>query len=686
VGRYLGIIEVQRSILEAMETNAIKLKGDSYKVDHRFDYPNGFDDALRKVYERSFVEVEREFPDNVDDFKAACLADCPTGGQSTGAQSTGLRLNIIRSFFDSQPDFDVDRHTVMMCALGRPDLTIESVILSDKWRNQFPPRTVGRAERRLEALAYLTEQQLALDEGQEVAKPSPKLEAAGYKTYTYDNRAYIAIRGFLSGYNDRSWDGWGCQGPGAPLEHEDGLDWLPILPERGLWHPLTCQSCAKQAPRVFELSRRIARDAFLRTRTFLENLLLCLDLSKARIRELSARIGSEDEAKYALTWRAFLLASYMRDVANTLETCIQCREDENPWAKLRAGDCLPETVDFTPPLTEEEFEALLLAYEMPSSWSGYWPFRFAAPGKLPSVPSAGEDLKAIPGFLSIRENATVADWSEFMAETLPEDMPLWGFRTIEEIMTVAAKAAKAELARCNLAATEVVRGGLWKTIEEQLHAIYGAQAPMMASQEETIRAVRDAAQAQAQAQSEQTILLRQFLRRPGVREAESSLKHILGEDIFDGLCEEARYAAVEGERLYLQVAHAPGECSDPSIIPFQFAKAFECQLQYILEAYSPKFRFSAKEISRDLENDDKKLLAFLKQKNIDHRLLRRQHEKLFGINAPRNQAAHRATIRERRARELRDEYLGVSKGGDNIFRAVVPSPPEARHDPSSKSV
>jgi len=670
-----------------MKTDKIKLKGDPYRDEGTLDYPPGFRDALRTAYERSFGE-------------------CDVPGDLQRATLDQLDL------WESGDDWAImDDHTVLMWHAGRLDLTIESLELSYDWRDRFPPRIVRRAERRLAALAHMTEQQRAIDSGREAGRLSPILDEAGCKTYVIDGRAYMVADGLLSRhFSPYSVGAWGaettkeivcCAGPGSPSSFEADMGWLPIHGVRHLSHSLTCQSCISEYPLAFELGRLTAHDSFLRTKTMLRNLAVCLDLGDARIQQLSAPVTDGDEArrtmigptgvklfldppgpeyaKYALIWRAFFVAAYLPYVARVFVDCIDRHKDENPWIKLRAGGSLPEGLGFIPSLTAEEFEAALLAHEVEAS-CGLMRFRFAPPGELPSVPSAGEDLRAVPGFLSLREEATVADWSDFMAETLPEDMPSWGFDVVEGVIKLAAKAASSELAR-SPAAEEGVRSTL-ERIESQTDAIYGAQLPIIELQSDTRRAVGEVAQAQAA----QAGLLQQMLHnlnRPSVRDAERSLRRILGDRIFDGLTEEAKAAAVEGEYRYLMVEHVPGECADPSTIPFQFQKAFECQLGSILEQFSERgrYRFSAAEISRLLEYSDARLLGFLKQRGIDHRLLHNKHEKLFGPKGERNLAAHRAVITEQRARELRNEYLGLGNG-ESIFGAVVPVQVEPRHDPT----
>jgi hypothetical protein len=208
-----------------------------------------------------------------------------------------------------------------------------------------------------------------------------------------------------------------------------------------------------------------------------------------------------------------------------------------------------------------------------------------------------------------------------------------------------------------------------ETIENDVHAIYGGQMPAWELQEDTKRAVEQV----IQQQSSEADLLQQIvlqLNRPSVRHAESSLKQVLGESVFGALTAEAKAAALEGELRFLQ-----GDCADPSVIPFHLAKAFECQLRaVIMEPFRKRrggqstSRFILQDSYDMLDRSDRDFLSFLTENGFDHRQL---EQKLLNLVHDRNQAAHNAVMTEQRARELRDDWLGVGRNGDSIFRAVV---------------
>jgi hypothetical protein len=73
-----------------------------------------------------------------------------------------------------------------------------------------------------------------------------------------------------------------------------------------------------------------------------------------------------------------------------------------------------------------------------------------------------------------------------------------------------------------------------------------------------------------------------------------------------------------------------------------------------------------------LKDQQTDFLFFLREKGLDHRLVQEKLHKLIRNQEPRNRAAHRADMLEPRARDLRDDWLGVGRNGDSIFRALVP--------------
>ena len=329
-------------------------------------------------------------------------------------------------------------------------------------------------------------------------------------------------------------------------------------------HHLFCKSCQSAAPIVSALDECVADEQFRRMRLYLANLVECLDFSDLKVKKLAAglalprRDGSSDQdleplaeamlaeetLKEGFLWRAFLLVNYLPYVADMFVYCPKPRTPEqavNPWTALRSGDGYQGAVRFVQSLTRQEFEAAVFAHEILSAIPDYpdclafrWNLR---PMEAPQVPSCQEGLQPIPGYLRVREQANNGDWAAFVNHTLAEKMPWWGFSMLEGLFKLAAKAATTALMECGL---EGASGSVYErleNIENQTHAVYGAQRPMWELQEETKRAVDQVAnqqKEQATQQKEQTDILQQIraqLRRPTKRHAEASLRGVLGDAV-----------------------------------------------------------------------------------------------------------------------------------------------------------
>jgi hypothetical protein len=130
--------------------------------------------------------------------------------------------------------------------------------------------------------------------------------------------------------------------------------------------------------------------------------------------------------------------------------------------------------------------------------------------------------------------------------------------------------AKREISGRSVSAdTAGIRESL-EAIQHQTDAIYGAQLPIMEMISEAIQTTRRMEQQQAVATPLLDKLV-QFIGRPQRLDAERSLEKCLG-NVYALLTAEAKAAAIEAELRFLQ-----RDCVDPSVIPMQFAKAFECQ-------------------------------------------------------------------------------------------------------------
>ena len=678
----------QRIMPDQDNLNATEVPQES--ANESWTYPKAFDAALRELYERSFAEC----------------------ALAPGVQAEALQeLNA----WAGRPapyrfDFLLSIHTAEMWAAGRLDLTAESLMLSDKWRTRFQASWIRDAENLLSALGYASDQQKLLDSGSAAsAFPDWRLEQAGYLIRILDKRAFLifervrhlAVGTWLLDRRMDEWENDGCD-PKRPyagqlcpivLECEQRLLRAPFLKydEWNHRHHLFCESCRSAAPVTFALCDAVACEQFRRMRLFLANLVECLDFSDLKIKKLLVALNLPEQGQYglpspdqyalrnAVLWRIFLLINYLPHVADMFVYCSKPRipgEMVNPWTALRSGAGYPEAVRFVQSLPRREFEAAVFAQEILSAIPDYPDFlafreKSCYPIKAPQIPSSQEVLQPIPGFLDVREPANDGDWQTFVDHTVAEEMPWWGFDMLEGLFKLAVKAAKTALVESGLEGADGSADKRLETIENQTHAIYGAQLPML----DLVMGTKQAVDHVANQQKEQSGILEQIrnqLSRPTKRHAEVSLRRVLGEAVFSALTDEARIAALEGELRYLQ-----GDSVDPSVISFQFAKAFECQLRKtIMEPYQKgvrgfqtDYKYLLSDVGKMLEQSPADFLRFLEQNGFDYRLLQRKIDKLIDV---RNLAAHQAAISEQRASDLRRDWLGIGRSNDSIFAALIP--------------
>jgi hypothetical protein len=639
-------------------------------------YPDAFDTALRELYERSFAE---------------CALPLEVVEELRSRQTDRL-LGPAWLYVDCC----LSEHTAEMWAAGRLDLTAESLMLSDRWRPRFPARWIQDAGNRRSALACASDQQALLDGGSAaLAFPDWRLEETGYAVRILDKRAYAVFEHvqqlatmLVDELMGRPWVEQIC---GEVLACEQRLLRTPFLHYKSPTHrhQLFCESCRNAAPIVFALNETVAAEQFRRMRLFLANLVQCLDGSDLKIKKIAAGLGlgvlDEQALTKAVRWRTFFLVNYLPYIADMFVYCPKPRtagQAVNPWTALRGGDGDPGAVTFVQSLAWQEFEAAVFAQEILSAIPDYpdcLAFRWKTePISPPLIPSSQEGLMPIPGFLNVREDAGFVDWSTFLSDTVAEEestmtlpdgtkhsvtfqAPSWDFDLLEGLFKLAAKAAKME---CGLEGAGGVASERLDIIEAQAHAIYGAQRPMWELQEDTKRTLDHVADQQNQ-HSDILLQIRDQLSRPTKRHAEGSLRKILGETVFDALTDEAKTAVLEGELRFLQ-----GEYLDPSVIPGQFAKAFECQLLWIIEPFLKRRRApSLGEIYRMLEQSDSDFVGFLRENGFDCSLLR---QKLSEVIPHRNRAAHQSVISEQRAIQLRRDWLGVGRAGASIFAALEP--------------
>ena len=327
-------------------------------------------------------------------------------------------------------------------------------------------------------------------------------------------------------------------------------------------HQISCESCRRAAPWLAALSAEVADEQFRRVRSYLTNLVECLDFDELKLKRIAAALGKgedgQDEVRNALLWRAFLLVNYLPHVADLFVYCAKPQrsgEIVNPWVALRKGAGDATAVEFVRSIARQEFEAAVLTCEVLAAIPDYMELLAyrEVPYPMPTlrIPAGSEGLEPIPGFLEIIEGATDEQWSNFVEETLAEQMPWWGFDVIGGLIRLAAKSAGAVLAESGINLSGSPASERLEAIGDQVSAIYGAQLPMIDLQEGTRRAVDGV----AQQQGEQADILRQIrdqLSRPTKAVAESSLRKILGDAIYHSLSDEARAAVVEGELRFLQ--------------------------------------------------------------------------------------------------------------------------------------
>jgi hypothetical protein len=662
-------------------------------------YPSGFDTALLELYERSFGECNLP-----PETQRAVLERF----QNRGVAET--------NFLDKWADPNPSLHTAEVCIAGRPDLTAESMALSERWRGKFNSSVIERIETRQLALeGFFTPSIMSGREGSSLVQLSPRIEDAGYRVRTVDSRAYLIHEGVplwtSAGQYEFSLKNTGdlCE---LVAQKERTLERLPLfvtdLNDRH--HYAFCETCRMNAPLGFALFQCVAREEFHRAEIFLRNLALCLDFSPAKDSNLFAAVlhsehdrgwdlpfrnpgrcfsetghsvPSSTSLPQARVWRAFLMANYLFSVVNIAAYCppdtINRKTTMNPWTTLRSGHGYPDAVSFVLALSKDHFEAAVLAYEIFAAMEEWDPddfaFRWKAyPIRPLRIPSSNEGLERIPGFLDIRESARKEDWSEFLSTTIAEELPWWGLDAIETVMKLATRAAKLALIEYGLAGFDASVQETLKTIENDTHAIHGAQRPMWELQEDTKRSVDQIARQQND-QIDMLQRIRRDLHRPGQHDAVESLKEILGESTYEGLTDDAKDAAIEGELRFLQ-----GDYADASVITSQFAKAFECQLRTeVVERYRrlngsrDESRSTLDEANRMLEVPAKEFIEFLKSAGID---FRRLHHKLGKVMSVRNRSVHQVDISKHAAIEHRNDWLDIRGRADSIFAALPAKHPE----------
>ena len=646
---------------------------DPTSCDQIWGYPEEFDSALEDLFGQSFAEcdLKRELRDEV-------MADW------RASRSVWGRLEVPRR---------IPLHTALMWTAGRLDLTAESLLLSEAWRSKFPASWLNAAEARIAALGWAAEQQKSLTAGSSASRiPDERLAGAGYRTRIVSGRVFVvfeprdgsAIGAEFFGNVFGAWIDGMCD---DVVQSEEALARAPVFSyDRARHrHQILCERCRTFAPQTAALNAAVADEQFRRMRSYLVNLAECLDFGDLKLNRVVAATGQDghppDEVRHALLWRAFLLVNYLPHVADLFVYCVQPEglgKPINPWTSLRNGAGETTAMEFVRSLTRREFETALLSYEILSAVPDYPDFLAfrEMPYPMPAlqIPDAGESLAPIPGFLEVEEGATGKQWSDFIEHTIAEQMPWWGFDAIGGLIKLAAKAAGSTIAESGLDLTGAPASEKLEAIGSQVSAVYGAQLPMMDLQEGTLRAVGEVAQQQA----EQSDLLRQIreqLSRPTKSTAENSLRKILGEAIYHGMTDEARAAAIEGELRFLQ-----RDTSDHSVVAFQLAKAFECQLRAVVleplrqrRRTQSEYRYELRDVERMLEQSDADLLRVLCDSGLDHRLL---HQKVRKVVAERNLAAHQAVMSEQRVATLRRDWLGNGKPENSIFAAVVQQRPE----------
>jgi hypothetical protein len=147
------------------------------------------------------------------------------------------------------------------------------------------------------------------------------------------------------------------------------------------------------------------------------------------------------------------------------------------------------------------------------------------------------------------------------------------------------------------------------------------------------------------------------------------LKELLG-DAYPLLTPEAKAAAIEGELRFQQ-----RDCVDASVIPFQFAKAFECQLRanvtlpYFRRERTGRYELTPSELKDAFKREEPGVLGFLQQRGFEAPGLLSALER---IQFNRNRAAHQARMTLVEAEEIRADWLGIGDRATSVFYPLVP--------------
>lgn len=249
-------------------------------------------------------------------------------------------------------------------------------------------------------------------------------------------------------------------------------------------------------------------------------------------------------------------------------------------------------------------------------------------------------------------------------------MPDWGFWAFASMLGLAAKSAKHQLriSALFLDTTRVLTS--LEQIGEQTHSIYGAQLPIIELVSEAIHSVRKVEEQQV-ASAPLLDRVIELLERPGREHAERSLRKLLG-DAYSFLTPEAKAAAIEGELRFQQ-----RDCVDASVIPFQLAKAFECQLRanvtlpYAHRERMGRYELTLSQLRDALRREEPNVLGFLEQRGFEAPGVLSALERIL-FN--RNRAAHQACMTLVEAEEIRSDWLGVGDPATSIFYPLVPRP------------
>jgi hypothetical protein len=417
--------------------------------DCRWSYPEGFDAALRQLYERSFEECDLS-----PEVQFAVL----DAFRSLGVAAANLTWHS----WDAKPSI----HTAEMWAAGRLDLTAASLVLSDVWRVHLPPRSIEQVETRLAAFAYLSTQQALVEAGSGAPGPADRrLEDAGYRVRILDKRAFLVLEPIPRTTGHLLEGDLFERGCDPVLEVERNLRRVPFLQyDIGAHHHLLfCASCQKEAPIAGALFAFIAGGQLQRMRLFLANLVECLNFSESKLEKMGVALHNPEQDSATLMnaaiWRPFLLANYLLYVADMFAYCAKpgtYNSMVNVWTALMNGEGHPEAIRFVRSLTKQEFEAALFAHEIFAATEDYpdvFAFRWMdSPITKLVIPALGEELQSIPGFLEVQDAVRIEDWAAFLERSRPEEIPWWGYDAIRTIIKLAARSARLALVESGLAA------------------------------------------------------------------------------------------------------------------------------------------------------------------------------------------------------------------------------------------